>query len=69
MIGTFQGKCAELCGAYHSRMLFNVEVVSEADYEAYLQEQMAKGFVSDTPLLGNEKTTTQAGLESEGAEE
>ncbi|MCB0909275.1 MAG: cytochrome c oxidase subunit II [Nocardioidaceae bacterium] len=69
-IGDFKGKCAELCGAYHSRMLFNVRVVSEADYEAYLQEQMAKGFVSDAPLLGNQLTTTQAGLEtgaSEGA--
>ena len=25
--GTFGGKCAELCGAYHSQMLFNVKVV------------------------------------------
>ena len=25
--GTFKGKCAELCGAYHSQMLFNVKVV------------------------------------------
>ena len=29
--GTFQGKCAELCGAYHSQMLFQVKVVSQAD--------------------------------------
>ena len=36
-IGTFDGKCAELCGEYHSRMLFNVKVVSQADYEAHLQ--------------------------------
>ena len=34
--GTFVGKCYELCGVYHSRMLFNVEVVSEAEYDAYL---------------------------------
>ena len=27
--GTYAGKCAELCGEYHSAMLFNVEVVSE----------------------------------------
>jgi cytochrome c oxidase subunit 2 len=27
-IGTYDGKCAELCGQDHSRMLFNVEVVS-----------------------------------------
>ena len=25
--GTFKGKCYELCGVSHSRMLFNVEVV------------------------------------------
>lgn len=67
-IGDFKGKCAELCGAYHSRMLFNVKVVSEADYEAYLQEQMAKGFVSDAPLLGNQLTKTQAGLETDASE-
>ncbi|MDA4895553.1 cytochrome c oxidase subunit II, partial [Streptomyces sp. MS2A] len=26
-IGEYQGKCAELCGEYHSMMLFNVKVV------------------------------------------
>lgn len=34
--GIFEGKCAELCGEYHSEMLFNVKVVSEAEYEAYI---------------------------------
>lgn len=34
-IGTYQGKCAELCGEYHSLMLFTVEVVSQEDYDAY----------------------------------
>jgi cytochrome c oxidase subunit 2 len=34
--GTYEGKCAELCGEYHSMMLFNVEVVSEAEYEEYI---------------------------------
>ena len=43
--GTFAGKCAELCGAYHARMLFNVKVVSEADYKAHMQELRAKGNV------------------------
>ncbi len=68
-IGTYQGKCAELCGAYHSRMLFNVEVVSQDDYEAYLQQQIAKGKVSEEPLLGNQHATTQAGLENGESEE
>ena len=34
--GLFPGKCAELCGTYHSAMLFNVHIVSEADYTNYL---------------------------------
>jgi len=35
--GTYQGKCAELCGEYHSSMLFNVKVVSREEYEDYMQ--------------------------------
>ncbi len=31
--GTYEGKCAELCGEYHSAMLFNVKVVSEDEYK------------------------------------
>ena len=61
--GTFVGKCAELCGVYHSRMLFNVEVVSESEYTAYLKELEAKGSVADEPLYGGENARTQAGLE------
>ena len=34
--GTFAGKCAELCGAYHSEMLFEVDVVSQEDYDAFI---------------------------------
>jgi cytochrome c oxidase subunit 2 len=30
--GQFDGKCAELCGEYHSEMLFNVQVVSEGEF-------------------------------------
>ncbi|QEW00271.1 cytochrome c oxidase subunit II [Microbacterium caowuchunii] len=41
--GTYAGKCAELCGEYHSMMLFNVEVVSEAEYEDYLDTLRDKG--------------------------
>ena len=45
--GSYEGKCAELCGEYHSMMLFNVEVVSEAEYAAYLDELEAKGQTGD----------------------
>lgn len=35
--GTYIGKCAELCGEYHSMMLFEVHVVSQEEYNAYIQ--------------------------------
>ncbi len=41
--GDFKGKCAELCGAYHSRMLFNVRVVDQATYDAHIAELKAQG--------------------------
>ena len=62
--GTYKGKCFELCGVYHQRMLFNVEVVEPAEYEQYLQEQEDAGQVADAPLIGGENASTQAGLES-----
>lgn len=43
--GTYVGKCAELCGEYHSMMLFNVKVVSEAEYESQMAALAAKGNV------------------------
>ncbi|WP_329116150.1 aa3-type cytochrome oxidase subunit II [Streptomyces sp. NBC_01465] len=41
--GTFKGKCAELCGVDHSRMLFNVKVVSKERYEQHLKDLAKKG--------------------------
>jgi cytochrome c oxidase subunit 2 len=35
-IGHYVGRCAELCGTYHSQMNFEVRVVSAANYNAYL---------------------------------
>jgi cytochrome c oxidase subunit 2 len=43
--GTFRGKCTELCGTYHSAMLFNVAVVSEQEYNDYLKTLIARGQV------------------------
>lgn len=64
-IGTYAGKCYELCGVSHSRMLFNVNVVSQADYDDHLAELKSKGAVSDEPLLGGSNAITQAGLEGD----
>ncbi|MEV8523442.1 cytochrome c oxidase subunit II [Streptomyces sp. NPDC052000] len=47
--GTFLGKCAELCGVDHSRMLFNVKVVSPERYQQHLKELAAKGQTGYVP--------------------
>jgi cytochrome c oxidase subunit II len=60
--GTFRGKCAELCGEYHSEMLFNVKVVSPAAYAQHLADLRAAGNVGDlNSNLGRSKTPLGAG--------
>ncbi|MFT4213478.1 MAG: cytochrome c oxidase subunit II [Microbacterium sp.] len=46
-VGEYAGKCAELCGDYHSMMLFTVKVVEPAEYEAYLETLRAAGQTGD----------------------
>jgi cytochrome c oxidase subunit 2 len=61
-IGTYDGRCAELCGTYHSRMLFNVKIVTHDQYVKYLQKLQAEG---NTGLaLGASQTRHEAGLET-----
>jgi cytochrome c oxidase subunit II len=47
--GTFAGKCAELCGAYHSAMLFQVKVVSQTDFDAHIQALKDAGQTGQLP--------------------
>jgi cytochrome c oxidase subunit 2 len=42
-VGTYPGRCAELCGVDHARMLFTVKVVSKADFDQYIADLKAKG--------------------------
>ncbi|WP_328463092.1 aa3-type cytochrome oxidase subunit II [Streptomyces sp. NBC_00448] len=60
-LGDFKGKCAELCGVDHSRMLFNVKVVTPAQYEQHLKDLAAKGQTGYLPsgiaTTGNAKNS------------
>ncbi len=38
--GAFVGRCAELCGAYHAFMNFELRVVSPDDYQTFLDERI-----------------------------
>ena len=59
--GTYQGYCAEFCGVAHSQMYFSVKVVSEEQYQQFLQEnqQSSEGGSSgnETASGGNETAT------------
>ena len=57
--GTFAGKCAELCGVYHSHMLFDLEVVSEDEYQDHIEELRDAGQTGEVeaPLRGSYSTT------------
>jgi cytochrome c oxidase subunit 2 len=60
-LGTFMGKCAELCGQDHSRMLFNVKVVTPAQYQQHLKDLAAAGQTGYIPsgiaTTGNAKNS------------
>lgn len=63
VVGDYRGKCYELCGVYHSRMLFNVKIVSDSEFQSYLQQLQSQGNVAEQPLLGGITSQTQEGLE------
>jgi cytochrome c oxidase subunit II len=67
--GVYAGKCYELCGVSHSRMLFNVKVVSQADYDAHLKDLAEAGQSADAPLLGGSFVNEQKGLDDTAASE
>jgi heme/copper-type cytochrome/quinol oxidase subunit 2 len=47
--GEFAGRCAELCGVDHSRMLFTLKVVDPDDYDAYIQSLREAGQTGSLP--------------------
>ncbi|MEJ7696207.1 MAG: cytochrome c oxidase subunit II [Candidatus Limnocylindrales bacterium] len=49
---TFRGQCAELCGAGHRIMLFEVHALTPADFDAWLQARIAEKAAAPTPPLG-----------------
>ncbi|WP_459384899.1 aa3-type cytochrome oxidase subunit II [Arthrobacter humicola] len=59
--GTYDGKCAELCGEYHSEMLFRVKVVSESEFQVHMNQLRQDG---NTGLLGEEYDRNPAPAET-----
>lgn len=52
-IGTYYGQCLEPCGANHAFMPIEVRVVSEADYQNWLEDAKARYAADGTPFLAS----------------
>ena len=49
-LGTYHSQCAEFCGLWHSRMTFEVRVVTAVDYQAWIKQQrIAAKSITCTP--------------------
>lgn len=46
---TFRGQCAELCGAGHRIMLFDVHALTPADFDAWLEARIAEANATPPP--------------------
>jgi cytochrome c oxidase subunit 2 len=66
--GDFPGRCAELCGMYHSRMLFEVHIVSREEYDQHIEDLRAAGQVGD-PTGASEASEIAGRGDAEGAEQ
>jgi cytochrome c oxidase subunit 2 len=47
--GAFVGRCAELCGSYHSQMNFEVRAISPDLYQRYLQLRTQSNLITGVP--------------------
>ncbi len=63
--GEFAGKCAELCGVDHARMLFNVRVVEPDEYQQYLRELRDRGQVGRLPANNGPSQVSRTASETE----
>jgi len=41
-VGTFDGKCSQYCGLYHSQMRFTIKAVTQQDFQSWLASQEPK---------------------------
>lgn len=60
LIGDYKIRCAEICGFDHSKMLADIAVVSEEDFNAWIEEQTIK-LADLSPAERGEKWATDYG--------
>lgn len=58
-VGTYRGQCAELCGAFHGSMIFEVRVVPRAEYDEWFQRKASAASATPTPSGGEVAVTLE----------
>jgi cytochrome c oxidase subunit 2 len=66
-IGEYRGECAELCGAGHAQMGILVKVVSQSDYDAWVQQQKQAAKPSASPSPSPSPASSPSASPSAGA--
>ena len=62
-VGTYAGQCAEFCGTAHADMVFTVEAMERADYDAWIAA-LAAGEPPPGPDAGDCTTTVELTTEA-----
>ncbi|MEA2613907.1 MAG: cytochrome c oxidase subunit [Chloroflexota bacterium] len=65
--GVFAGRCAELCGYLHSRMLFEVHVVDKAAFDKHMQALASAGQIGRPRGQSNSRTVSGLEATSQGS--
>jgi len=56
--GTYNGQCTQLCGLYHSLMVFRVKVVSQSQYSAWLTSEANVAQAKAAETATNQQTSS-----------
>jgi cytochrome c oxidase subunit II len=62
--GTYRGQCAELCGAFHGSMVFEVRAIAKADFDAWVADQVAAANATPPPAPSGEAAGPTLELEA-----
>jgi cytochrome c oxidase subunit II len=64
--GTYIGHCSELCGLYHSRMLFTLKVVTPAQFQQWIHARQAASAQTSTTGQVTSGTQKKPGTPAKG---
>ncbi len=59
-VGHYVGQCAQYCGTQHAKMLLNVMVDSQADFQRWVRQQKSPAVVSNQVAAGRKALEANA---------